>query len=151
VMNRRAFIGGVARGTLAVPRATPAQPARKVYRIGLLSSFEISGMVGPEPRNPSTRALLRGLRELGYVYGEHFVTERRSAEGKPESLPSLAAELVRLPVDVIVAGSPYLPTLKRATSTIPCHGGRRRPCGRGVCFRVSPAQGATSRGSAFRH
>ena len=119
VMNRRSFIGGVALGTLAVPRATPAQPARKVYRIGLLSSYETSGMVGPQPRNPNVNALLRGLRELGYVYGEHFVTEPRSAEGKPERLPAIAAELVRLQVDVIVAEAPFLPALKRATSTIP--------------------------------
>jgi putative ABC transport system substrate-binding protein len=59
------------------------------------------------------------LRELGYVYGEHFVTEPRGGEGKPERFPNLAAELVRLQVDVIVAGGPTLPALKQATSTIP--------------------------------
>ena len=132
MMNRRAFIGGVALGTLALPPTTPAQPARKVYRIGLLGGFETSGMVGPQPRNPFVNALLRGLRELGYVYGEHFVTEPRSAEDKPERLPGLAAELVRLQVDVIVAGSPYLPALKRATSTIPIvMGGASDPVGQG--------------------
>jgi hypothetical protein len=59
------------------------------------------------------------LRELGYVYGEQFVTEARGGEGKPERLPGLAAELVRLQVDVIVAAGPTLPALKQATSTIP--------------------------------
>jgi putative ABC transport system substrate-binding protein len=58
------------------------------------------------------------LRELGYVYGEHFVTEPRGTAGRPERFPSLAAELVRLPVDVIVSG-PGLPALKQSTSTIP--------------------------------
>jgi ABC transporter substrate binding protein len=50
--------------------------------------------------------LLHGLGELGYVYGQHFVTEPRGGEGRPGSFPSLAAELVRLRVDVIVAGGP---------------------------------------------
>jgi putative ABC transport system substrate-binding protein len=64
-------------------------------------------------------ALLHGLRGLGYVYGEHFVTEPRGGEGKPERFPNLAAELVRLQVDVIVAAGPMLPALKQATSAIP--------------------------------
>ena len=120
MMDRRAFIGSLALGTLAAPRATHAQPARKVYRIGILRPTEMtSDLVGPQPRNSFVSALLRGLRELGYVYGEHLVTEPRGGEGRPERFPSLAAELVRLHVDVIVAGSPTLPALKQATSTIP--------------------------------
>jgi putative ABC transport system substrate-binding protein len=120
VLDRRAFIGSLALGTLAVPRVAPAQPARKVYRIGILGSiFMTSDLVGPQPQSPFVNALLRGLRELGYVYGEHFVTESRSGEGKPERFPNVAAELVRLQVDVIVAGGPVLPALKQATSTIP--------------------------------
>src|SRR3989442_3350249 len=119
MMTRRAFIGSLALGTLAVPRAARAQPAGKVYRIGILGSLTpTSDMIGPQPRGPFINALLRGLRELGYVYGEHFVTETRVAE-RPERLPGLAAELVRLQVDVIVAGGPSLPALKQATSTIP--------------------------------
>jgi putative ABC transport system substrate-binding protein len=119
-MDRRAFIGSLALGTLAAPRAAPAQPARKVYRIGILSpSVTTSEMVGPQPRAPFTNALLQGLRELGYLYGEHFVTEPRGGEGKPERFPDLAAELVRLRVDVIVSGGPTLAALKQATSTIP--------------------------------
>jgi putative ABC transport system substrate-binding protein len=78
-----------------------------------------SDIVGPQPKSPSTRALLLGLRELGYVYGEHFVTEARGAEGKPDRFPALAAELVRLRVDVILAAGPALPALTDATSTIP--------------------------------
>ena len=119
-MGRRAFIGGLALGTLAMSRAALAQPARKVYRIGILgNSVATSDMVGPQPQAPEGGALLRGLRELGYVYGEHFVTEPRGGEGKPERFANLAAELVRLQVDVIVAGGPMLPAFKQATSTIP--------------------------------
>jgi ABC-type uncharacterized transport system substrate-binding protein len=119
-MDRRIFIGGLALATLAAPHVARAQPARKVYRIGILgSSVDTSDMVGPQPRNPSISALLRGLRELGYAYGEHFVTEPRGAEGKLERFPALAAELVGIQVDVILAGGPPLPILKQTTSTIP--------------------------------
>jgi ABC-type uncharacterized transport system substrate-binding protein len=104
------------------PLVVEAQEARKVYRIGILSTNSpTSDMVGPQPRSPSTRALLGGLRELGYVYGEHFVTEPRGGEGKPERFAALAAELVRLQVDVIVAAGPpaMLAAVKQATATIP--------------------------------
>jgi putative ABC transport system substrate-binding protein len=118
-MDRRAFISSLVLATLAGPRGAPAQPARKVARIGILSTAMTSDLVGPQPRWPATNAFLQGLRELGYVYGEHFVIEPRGGEGKPERFPGLAAELVRLQVDVIVAAGPTLPALKQATSTIP--------------------------------
>jgi len=119
-MDRRAFIGSLALGTLAAPHVARAQSARKVHRIGILSSTSAtSDMVGPQPRSPSVNALLGRLRELGYVYGEHFVTEPRGGEGKPKRFPDLATELVRLQVDVIVAAGPMLPALQQATSTIP--------------------------------
>jgi len=119
-MDRRAFLGGLALGILGVPRVAPAQPARKPYRIGVLGSrAPISAMVGPQPRDAGVIALLRGLHELGYMYGEHFVTEPRSGEGKPERYPIVAAELVRHQVDIIVADGPVLPALKQATSAIP--------------------------------
>src|SRR5437867_4800575 len=119
-MDRRAFVAGtLAVGTLAMLRTALAQPARKVSRIGILGSGMSSEMVGPRPRSPSVDAFLRGLRELAYVYGEHFVTEPRGSAGRPERLPSFAAELVRLQVDVIVAAGFALPALKQATSTIP--------------------------------
>ena len=120
-MDRRTFIRSLAPalGPFAVPRAAPAQSTRKVYRIGILSLGVTSDTVGPQPRNPTQAALLRGLRELGYVYGEHFVTEVRGGESRPERFPSLATDLVRLQVDVIIAPGPMLPALKQATSTIP--------------------------------
>jgi ABC-type uncharacterized transport system substrate-binding protein len=120
VIDRRAFIRNLALGTLAAPHVARAQPARQVYRIGILSSISTtSDMVGPQPRSPMVNALLHGLRELGYVYGEHFVREPRGGEGRLERFPALAAELIRLQVDVIVAPGPALPALKQATSTIP--------------------------------
>src|SRR5215510_10947328 len=119
-MDRRAFIGGFALGTLAAPHVARAQPARKVYRIGVLSSrATTSEMIGAQPQDPFINALLRGLRELGYVYGEHFVTEPRGGESKPERFPTLAAEVAHLQVDVIVATGPIVAAVKQATSTIP--------------------------------
>jgi putative ABC transport system substrate-binding protein len=132
LMDRRAVIGGLALVTLAAPRAASAQAAPKVYRIGILALPETSDLVGPQPRSPVHNSLVRGLRELGYVYGEHFVTEPRGAPGKPERFPTLAAELIRLKVDVIVAAGPALPALKQATSTIPIvMGGSADPVGLG--------------------
>ena len=78
--------------TLA-PFAAEAQ-AGKVFRIGVL---------GPSPGNPLLVAFGQGLRELGYVEGQNVALELRSTGGKPERLPNLAAELVRLKVDVILA------------------------------------------------
>lgn len=86
----------------------------KVYRIGLILTAP------PEQVVHLPRALDEGLRELGYVEGRNIVVERRFADGKQERLPALAAELVRLKVDVIVTGSnPVVAAVKQATTTIP--------------------------------
>jgi putative ABC transport system substrate-binding protein len=69
---------------------------------------------GAEPTARIVGGLLGGPRDLGYVYGRDFVTEPRSAEGKPERIPAIAAELGGLDVDVIVAGGPALRGLKRS-------------------------------------
>ena len=121
MMDRRTLIGSLTLlGVLVVPRAARAQPARKVYRIGILGlGQETSEMTGAHPKSRYVKALLDGLRELGYVYGEHFVTEPRGAEGRPERYPGLVAELLPLGVDVIVTVPTSLPALKQATSTIP--------------------------------
>jgi putative ABC transport system substrate-binding protein len=118
-LNRRAFVGGLALGTLAGTRASLAQPARKVARIGVLGLASTADLSGPQPKSRSAEAFLRGLRELGYAHGEHFVTEARGAEARPERFPALVADLIRLRVDVIVATGPALRPLKQATSTIP--------------------------------
>jgi putative ABC transport system substrate-binding protein len=112
-MDRRAFISGMAGSLLAVPLAAKAQQVGKVPRIGFL----FSGDSGPAREVDTFR---QGLRDLGYVEGQNIAIEYRFAGGQVERLPELAAELVRLKLDVIVA--PYTPpalAAKRATSTIP--------------------------------
>jgi len=102
-------------GTFAMPRAASAQPpAGKVYRIGLLDTT-------PLARNAANvEALKQGLRERGYVEGRNFVIEYRSADGGPERFPALAADLVRLKMDVIMTrGTPAALAAKAATATIP--------------------------------
>jgi putative tryptophan/tyrosine transport system substrate-binding protein len=133
-VNRRAFLGGLTLGTLAAVQAAPAQPGRKVIRIGVLTvGFATSDMVGPAPKSPVVSALLQGLQELGYVYGEHFVTEARGGEARPEHFPALAAELVGLHMDVIVAPGPMLSALKQATSKTPIvMAGALDPVGQGL-------------------
>ncbi len=119
-MDRREFTARVALVALALSGAVSAQHVRKVYRIGILGLGTTSDMAGPKPSWPSTKALLGGMQDLGYVYGEQYVTEPRGAEGNPNRYPALAAELVRLKVDVILAGGgPAVPALKQATATIP--------------------------------
>ena len=117
MLKRRTLIG--ASGLWIAARAGHTQPARQAHRIGIIGLRPTSDLVGPEPRSPQTAAFLRAMRELGYVYGEGFVTEARGADGRPERFAALAAELVALQVDVIVAAGNALPELKRATAKIP--------------------------------
>ena len=89
MIDRRAFIGSLGLGTLAVSRAASAQPGRKVARIGVITfSGATAELAGPQPSRPGVKALLRGLSELGYVYGRDFVTEARGGEGGPSSGPA---------------------------------------------------------------
>jgi ABC-type uncharacterized transport system substrate-binding protein len=90
-----------------------AQPSSRIPRIGYMSADS-----GP---NPLSAALLQSLRELGWVEGQSIAIEYRWANGRPDRYPALAAELVGLKVDLIVAGggTPGALAAKRATSTIP--------------------------------
>jgi ABC-type uncharacterized transport system substrate-binding protein len=107
LMDRRAFLGALA--LLAAPRGADAQAARKVWRVGYLTPTDI-------PR----AELVAALRALGYIEGQTVRLEIRSAENDLDRLPELAAELVRAPVDIIVAVSPpAIVAAKRATATIP--------------------------------
>ena len=92
-----------------------AQQPKKVPRIGSLNGASLSAFF----RRPALRHSAGGLRELGYVEGKNIVIEWRSAEGKFDRLPALAAELVRLKVDVIVATGPAVIAAKKASATIP--------------------------------
>ena len=97
-----------------VPLAVEAQPAEKIYRIGTLSS------VTPSMEAARYEALRQGLRELGYVEGQNIVIESRYAEERRERLPGLAAELVRLKVDLILTGGDQsIRAARQATQTIP--------------------------------
>jgi putative ABC transport system substrate-binding protein len=110
---RRQFL--IAAGALfAGPLTADAQQTRRQYRVGYLTTAD------PSTGGHLSGAFLRGLRELGWVEGQNIVIEYRWAEGKFERLPGLAADLVRLKVDVIVVTTTQ-PALaaKNATRTIP--------------------------------
>jgi putative ABC transport system substrate-binding protein len=114
-MDRRGFIHTLTGSLLATPLAAEAQPAGKVPRVGVLSGGSRSD---PVPRGVD--AVQQGLRELGYVEGQSIAIEYRWAEWKYERLPALAAELVRLKVDVIVATvAVAIQAAKHATKAIP--------------------------------
>jgi putative ABC transport system substrate-binding protein len=113
-VDRRAFLGAATLGVFAAPLAAEAQPAGKVYRLGVLAPGSATGDLRPGA------AFRDGLRELGWIEGQNLVIERRFAEGQLDRLPGLAAELVQLKVDVIAAATaaPVL-AAKNATRTIP--------------------------------
>jgi len=100
---------------LAAPLAADAQQAGKVPRIGFL------GVTSPSDRPSHLDAFRQRLRELGWVEGQNIVIDYRYAEGRVDRLPDLAAELVRLKVDLIVAsaGTQAATAAKNATETIP--------------------------------
>jgi putative ABC transport system substrate-binding protein len=111
-MDRRIFLTGLS-ALLAAPLAAEAQQAGKVYRLGILSP-------GGLPAPSGHLQIVETLRERGYVEGQNLVVERRYAEGKTDRLPGLAQELVRIPVDVILAvGGTAIDVARDATKTIP--------------------------------
>src|SRR5262245_54158813 len=99
---------------LTVPLTSQAQPAAHVPRLGLLipSSFSVVAS--------QIEAFRHGLRDLGYVEGRNITLESRFADGQADRLPALVAELVRLPVDVLVVnGTTAIRAAQHATTTIP--------------------------------
>jgi putative ABC transport system substrate-binding protein len=115
-MRRREFITLLGRAAVAWPLAARAQQPGKVWRIGVLSGRLRPSSIDSSPLGGFTQ----GMRELGYIEGRDFVIEWRFAEGRYELISALAAELVRLNVDVIV---PVIPAavhpLQGMTTTIP--------------------------------
>ncbi len=100
---------------LVAPLAADAQQPGKVFRIGFLI-----GGVRPSEAERQQSPIRKALREIGYIEGQNVIFEARFAEGKIDRLPDLAAELVRLRVDVIITvGGPPAEVAKRATSIIP--------------------------------
>ena len=113
-MSGRIFIGLLATVLLTTAPPAEAQQTKKIPRIGYLTVSSLSANVA------RIEAFRQGLRELGYVEGKNIVIEWRSAEGKFERQGELAAELVRLKVDVIVTSGPTMTrAAKEATVTIP--------------------------------
>jgi len=114
MLTRRRVVIGLGATAFAPLASFAQQQVSKVYRIGFLGAGSASGWA------PQVDALREGLRDLGYVEGRNIVIEYRWAEGRYERLPELAAELVRLKVDVLVTyGTPGIRAAKQATTTIP--------------------------------
>ncbi len=113
-MRRRQFIALLGGGAAAWPFAARAQQTGKVWRIGFLSGASRSAVSGLYD------ALVQGMREHGYVDEKDYAIEWRSTEESYERIPEIAAEFVRLKVDVVVTAlGTALPTLKRTITTIP--------------------------------
>jgi putative ABC transport system substrate-binding protein len=115
-VDRRRFLLTSLAGALAAPLPAEAQPAGKVYRIGRLEFWG----VGVGAIDKWTNALEQGLHELGYVNGRNIIIEHRFADGKPDRLPDLAAELAQLNVDVIVTSiNTAIAAAQKAAGRIP--------------------------------
>jgi putative ABC transport system substrate-binding protein len=113
---RAGLAGVIAVSFLLAPLAAEAQSAEKVWRIGVLSFTSFLSAA----EKPEIEAFRRGLRDHGYVEGQNLAIEFRSSEGKDESLPALATELVRLRVNVIATyGTKPTRAAKQATPDIP--------------------------------
>jgi putative ABC transport system substrate-binding protein len=114
MIDRRRLVGAVAGGLVIARSVAQAEPAAKVYRVGFLLGATAESVAS------LFNALDEGLRDLGYIEGRDLFFERRYAGGKMERLPELAAELVRLKVDVIVTGTNvHVAAARGATTTIP--------------------------------
>ena len=114
-MKRRTLLVSLAASAIA-PLASLAQAPGKVWRVGFLSVRHLDFVDSDSYYGPFTQ----GMRELGYVVGKNLVIEWRSAEGDASRLPELAAELVRLKLDILVtAGTPASRAAQKATTTIP--------------------------------
>jgi putative ABC transport system substrate-binding protein len=113
-MRRREFITLLSGAAAAWPLAARAQVAGKVWRIGVLGGAPLPVL------SQNYFGFLQGMRELGYIEGKDFVSELRTADNSYERLPSLAAEVVRIGVDILLTGTAAaVPVLQKETRTIP--------------------------------
>ena len=114
MIDRRTFLCGLPLGALAASFAAEAQPAGRMWRIGILQTS------APKDETARVAALEQGLAELGYVGGRNILIVNRNAGQQVSRLPELATELVRSGVDVIVTSvNPATLAAKKATATIP--------------------------------
>jgi putative ABC transport system substrate-binding protein len=134
--TRRAFLIALGAGVLTAPLFSLAQQQRKVWHIGFLSPQH-------PPYSPASDSFdepfLRGMSELGYVEGKNLAMERRFADGDSARFAGLAAELVRLKVDVIVTvGTEATSAAQKATATIPVvFGSAGDPVGNGFAHSLA--------------
>jgi ABC transporter substrate binding protein len=144
MMDRRRFLLTSLAGALATPLAAEAQNAGKVYRIGVLDLT---------PDLARMEAFCDGLSKLGYVEGQDIAILDRLAEGKVHRLPELAAELVRLKVDVIVTGGATTTyAAQQATRTIPIvMAGRRREVADGSVVATKRGNACGAKGPCWLH
>jgi len=113
-MKRRSFIIRAGAALLAMQSPTARSQSGKTFRVGILDSVSVAQNAA------NLEAFRKGLRDLGYVEGRNLIIEYRSADGHAERFPELAAELLRLNVDLLVTrGTPAARAAKRATDTIP--------------------------------
>src|SRR5262245_10431624 len=139
-MRRRAFLSLIG-GAAAWPIAARAQQAGTPFRIGLLWPGDAP------PVTPRMESFRQGLRALGFVDGQYTVIELRYAQKGPQQLPELAAELMRLKVDVIFAAGDLAPKVaQQATETIPIVAISDDILGAGVIASLSRPGGNTRRG-----
>ncbi len=112
-MRRREFLSLLGGAAAAWPLAARAQQAARVPRLGVL-------LLSTPQADPQMETARRALRDLGYVEGQNLAIEYRYAEGRPERLPDLAADLVRMKPDVVFSlGGDVTPAAVKATQTIP--------------------------------
>jgi putative ABC transport system substrate-binding protein len=144
-MRRRGVIAGLGGALLAWPRVVRAQQRGRVHRIGVLDRLS------PRLNSANIDAFTEGLRHLGYVEKQNLAIEYRSADGNNARFPALAAELVALPVDVIVArGTPAVLAARNATNTIPIvMAASGEPIGVGVVESLARPGGNVTGLSAF--
>jgi putative ABC transport system substrate-binding protein len=126
-MTRRGLVAWLLlAAVLPWPLATEAQSPGKVPRLGYL------WLGAPGSETSTIEGLRQGFRELGYVEGQNILIEYRYAEGKPERLPDLAAELLRLPVDVMLSpGTVVTRVVQQATTVVPVVSTTGDPVGSG--------------------
>ena len=132
-IGRRELLVALGGAAVAWPLATRAQHSEKLPAIGFL------GSTTPSAESQRTAAFVQRLRELGWIEGRTIAIEYRWGEGRPERFAEIAAEFVRLKVDVMIAGgTPTALAAKRATAVIPIvFAGTGDPVGTGLVARVA--------------
>jgi putative ABC transport system substrate-binding protein len=130
--RRKVLIAGAV--LLVAPLAADAQRVQRVHRIGFVS---------PTPPGARNEAFLQGLRELGYVEGHNVQIEMRFAEGRPERLPGLVEDVIRLKIDVLVVGATIgARAAKGATTTLPVvFAGSSDPVAGGIVTNLARPEG----------